>query len=97
MSKEVRERSFDELASSLASGDISRREALKWLAAALLGGALAFTPKVAEAARGSFCFATVTRETAFCSSFRKDCQERLRTYNNPSDPAVSDKCYHLKG
>ena len=47
MTEEARERSFD----ALASGDVSRREALKWLAAALLGGAaLAFAPKVAEAA-----------------------------------------------
>jgi len=50
MTEEARERSFDSLARGLASGDVSRRDALKWLGAALLGGALAFTPKVAEAA-----------------------------------------------
>jgi hypothetical protein len=50
MSPQARDRSFDEMASRLASGDISRLEALKWLGAALLGGALAFTPKVAGAA-----------------------------------------------
>jgi hypothetical protein len=50
VTKEARERSFDELAIGLANGRVSRREALKWLGAALLGGALAFTPKVAEAA-----------------------------------------------
>jgi hypothetical protein len=49
MTREAGERSFDELAIGLASGRVSRREALKWLGAALLGGALAFTPKVAEA------------------------------------------------
>ena len=52
MSREARGRSFDELATGLASGDMSRREVLRWLGAALLGGALAFTPKVAEAAGG---------------------------------------------
>jgi hypothetical protein len=50
MSPEARERSFDELASGLASGTLSRGKALRLLGAALLGGALAFTPKVAEAA-----------------------------------------------
>ena len=50
MTEETRERSFDALARGLASGDVSRRDALRWLGAALLGGALAFTPKVAEAA-----------------------------------------------
>src|SRR5215208_4658126 len=37
MTKEAGELSFDELASRLASGDISRHEALNWLGAALLG------------------------------------------------------------
>jgi len=49
MSPEARERSFDELASGLASGTLSRGKALRLMAAALLGGALSFTPKVAEA------------------------------------------------
>src|SRR4051812_25766638 len=56
MSPEARERSFDEMASGLASGGMSRLEALKWLGAALLGGALAFTPKVAEAAPDRWCY-----------------------------------------
>jgi len=94
----ARDSSLDELASGLASGDISRLEALKWLGAALLGGAaLAFTPKVAEAARGSFCFDTQNLQPEFCSSSRKTCEEALRTYNNPPDPATSTRCYHLKG
>jgi hypothetical protein len=41
MSPEARERSFDELASALASGNISRRRALKLMGAALVGGTLA--------------------------------------------------------
>jgi hypothetical protein len=41
MSPEARERSFDELARGLASGDISRRRALRLMGAALVGGALA--------------------------------------------------------
>jgi hypothetical protein len=49
MTKAARERSFDELGSGLASGEVSRREALKWLGAALLGGVLAFRPEAAEA------------------------------------------------
>jgi hypothetical protein len=97
MTKEAGERSFDELASLLASGDISRLEALKWLGAALLGGALAFTPKAAEAARGLFCFDTQNIPHEFCSSSRKVCEEELRTYFNPTDPAVSERCYHRKG
>jgi len=42
--------SFDELAVGLSSGTLSRGKALKLLGAALVGGTLAFTPKVAEAA-----------------------------------------------
>jgi hypothetical protein len=56
MTKEAGERSFDELASGLASGSLSRGKALKWLGAALLGGALAFTPKVAEADPLGWCY-----------------------------------------
>jgi hypothetical protein len=96
VSQETANRYFDELASRLASGDISRLEALKWLGAALLGGALAFTPKRAEAARGSFCFDTQFRQHGVCATRHKDCEELLRTYNYPPDPAVSDRCYHLK-
>jgi hypothetical protein len=49
MSPEARDHSLDELASGLASGTLSRGKALRLMAAALLGGALSFTPKVAEA------------------------------------------------
>jgi hypothetical protein len=90
--------SFDELAVGLSSGDLSRREALKWLGAALLGGALAFTPKVAEASsKASFCFDTQFRQHPVCATRHKDCEELLRSYNNTSDPAVSDRCYRFKG
>ena len=40
MSPEARERSFDELARGLASGELSRRKALRLMGAALVGGAL---------------------------------------------------------
>ena len=41
MSPEARERSFDELARGLASGNVTRGKALKLLGAALVGGTLA--------------------------------------------------------
>jgi hypothetical protein len=41
MSPEARERSFDALATGLASGSISRGRALKLMGAALIGGTLA--------------------------------------------------------
>ena len=41
--------SFDELAVGLSSGTLSRGKAIKLMGAALLGGVLAFTPKVADA------------------------------------------------
>ena len=41
MSEETRERSFDELARGLASGELSRRKALRLMGAALVGGTLA--------------------------------------------------------
>jgi hypothetical protein len=41
MSQETTNRSFDELASGLASGSISRGKALKLMGAALVGGTLA--------------------------------------------------------
>jgi hypothetical protein len=49
MSPEARERSFDELARGLASGDMSRRRALKLMGAALVGGTLASLGGVAAA------------------------------------------------
>ena len=42
--------SFDELAVGLSSGTLSRGKALKLMGAALVGGALASTPSIAEAA-----------------------------------------------
>jgi len=43
---------FDELASTLASGRLSRRRALRLLGAALVGSALALIPGVAKAQQG---------------------------------------------
>jgi hypothetical protein len=50
MPPEARERSFDELASGLASGSISRGKALRLMGAALVGGVLASIPGIAGAA-----------------------------------------------
>ena len=52
MSPEARERSFDELARGLASGEVSRGKALRLMGAALVGGVLASVPGVALAAPG---------------------------------------------
>src|SRR5215212_8968654 len=41
------EHSFDELAKGLADGSVSRRQALRWIGAALLGGALGSIPGIA--------------------------------------------------
>jgi hypothetical protein len=50
MSPEARERSFDELASGLASGTLSRGKALRLMGAAVVGGLLASLPGIAQAA-----------------------------------------------
>ena len=49
MSPEARERSFDELARGLGSGELSRRKALRLMGAALLGGTLASVVGIGEA------------------------------------------------
>jgi hypothetical protein len=49
MSPEARERSFDELAKGLASGNVSRGQALRLMGAALVGGTLASIPGIASA------------------------------------------------
>ncbi len=49
MTEETREHSFDELARGLASGEVSRRKALKWMATAALGGTLFSIPGMALA------------------------------------------------
>ncbi len=50
MSEETRGNSFDELAKGLASGEVSRRKALRLMGAAFLGGTLFSIPGVAWAA-----------------------------------------------
>src|SRR5215210_1447965 len=47
-----RERSFDALAKGLAEGTVSRRGALRWIGAAILGGVLASIPGMALAQPG---------------------------------------------
>jgi stigma-specific protein Stig1 len=49
MNEEPRERSFDELAKGLASGEVSRGKALRLMGAALVAGALGAMPGVAFA------------------------------------------------
>ena len=92
MSPEARERSFDEVARGLGSGGMSRREALKWMGAALLGGAmLAFTPKVAEAAEPpAWCYRTTSGANCLASRdfTRAQCEEQRA--NDPS--AVGQRC-----
>jgi len=86
--------SFDELAKELASGGVSRREALMWLGAALLGSALAFTPKVAEAKPHCWCYQRANGSFCSCPSpgespqvARKECERVLA-----SDPSATTKC-----
>jgi hypothetical protein len=49
MTDDRRESSFDELAKGLASGEVSRGKAIRWMGGALLGAALASVPGVAWA------------------------------------------------
>jgi hypothetical protein len=69
------ETSFDELAKGLANGTISRRQALRWMGGALVGGVLASIPGVALAQAGGnsacdeFCHANFSgREAGKCTS-----------------------------
>ncbi len=48
----TREHSFDELATGLASGSVSRRQALKWLGLAISGGLLSSIPGLAWGQQG---------------------------------------------
>jgi hypothetical protein len=90
MARQTTESSFDELTRGLANGGVSRREALKWLGAALLGGALAFTPKVAEAAPSTWCY-QVNPSFFHCDITwsKKEC-EAARESADP--PALGTKC-----
>ena len=55
--KPVAEHSFDELAKGLADGSVSRRQALRWIGGALVGGLLASIPGAAAFAQqpSTFC------------------------------------------
>src|SRR5215211_4604175 len=66
MTKEAGERSFDELASGLASGNISRGKALRLMGAALVGGVLASIPGMAGAAPKPKCPACAGSERCSC-------------------------------
>ena len=96
MARQTTESSFDDLTRGLASGGVSRREALKWLGAALLGGALAFTPKVAEAAPGPWCYLTTGGAVACPLGFPGETDKEFRArceQLRASDPnATSPRC-----
>src|ERR671910_3161648 len=69
------ETSFDEVAKGLANGTISRRQALRWMGGALVGGVLASIPGVALAEQGGnsacdeFCHANFSgRAAGQCTS-----------------------------
>jgi hypothetical protein len=71
MSPEARDHSFDELTRGLASGKLSRGKALRLMGAALVGGALASIPGIAEAAPalksgGRKCRSGLQCETGLC-------------------------------
>jgi hypothetical protein len=77
VSQETTNRSFDELASGLARGTLSRGKAIRLMGAALLGGTLASFPGAAWAAKGGksscahFCqslFGSSTPQEAECVS-----------------------------
>jgi hypothetical protein len=68
------ETSLDELAKGMANGNISRRQALRWMGGALVGGVLASIPGVALAQEGNsacdeFCHANFSgRAAGQCTS-----------------------------
>jgi hypothetical protein len=76
VSQEATNRTFDELASGLASGTLSRGKALKLMGAALLGGTLASVVGIGEAAadrggckrNGKHCKRGTQCCSGFCSS-----------------------------
>src|SRR5215212_9242743 len=73
MTEETSGRYFDELTRGLASGDISRRKALGLLGAALVGGALASIPGMAQAAPPDPC------AEANCEAFGETCCATARS------------------
>jgi hypothetical protein len=90
MTKEAGERYFDELASGLASGSISRGRALKLMGAALVGGALASVPGVTVAQRPA------QAQTTTCPNPAEACC--TCSYNEPGTPNTTfrTKCYVLR-
>ena len=78
----TRERSFDELAKSLANGKLSRRSILRMLGGVLLGGALASIPGVAWAQSGGRSFRSCPPEADIrcgrecCEGFTRTCAMR---------------------
>jgi len=103
MTEESRGHYFDELTRGLASGDISRRKALRLLGATLVGGALASIPGMAQAAPPDpcaelNCAATETccatgREATCCQPSEVCCRIRGRLTCAPSVEA----CERVQG
>jgi hypothetical protein len=96
----TRERSFDELAKSLAYGKLSRRSILRMLGGVLLGGALASIPGVAWAQRGGQSFRSCPPEADIrcgpecCEGFTRipaRCARVVRSvYARPGKLSVAD-------
>src|SRR5829696_8493207 len=105
MTEESRGHYFDELSRGLASGDISRRKALRLLGATLVGGAVASIPGVAQAAPqdtcaeancetfGETCCATARRATC-CPPTRPVC---CRLRRRPTCRESVEACERLRG
>ena len=79
MTPEARERSFDELARGLASGEVSRSKALRLMGAALVGGALASVPRVA-AAQDGVCSASACCQCGYAERDNPDEITRRRCF-----------------
>jgi len=83
MTKEPRERSFDELAIGMASGTLSRRKALRLMGAALVGGVLASLPGAARAVPED----TPHGNNAFVGACAQYCREKFS-----GDPDALTEC-----
>jgi hypothetical protein len=87
MTKEAGERSFDELASGLASGTLSRGKALRLMGAALVGGVLASIPGMAGAAPKPKCPGCLSP----CSC-RRDIENHVRVCVGPLAQVQQGNC-----
>src|SRR5918998_1594950 len=87
MSPEARERSFDELARGLSSGELSRGKALRLMGAAVVGGVLASIPRVAAAQNG-----VCPTASACCSCEYAERDNPLETTRRKCFPQTTSSC-----